>query len=123
LINPDPGNNANFYQSGYTIGSPYLRTPVGEFENSESPYDTFDQGGNVWEWNEAVLHGSYRGLRGGSFNDGDYSLHASLRSYLSPTYEYYYLGFRVVEVPEPATLALLAFGGMGVLMERKRLRR
>ena len=25
---------------------------MGEFENSESPYGTFDQGGNVWEWNE-----------------------------------------------------------------------
>ena len=53
LVNPDPGNNANFHVGGvYTIGGPYWRTEVGEFENSESPYGTFDQGGNVWEWNE-----------------------------------------------------------------------
>jgi len=55
VISPDPGNNANFYQDGYTIGSPYYRTEAGEFENSDSPYGTFDQGGNVYEWNEAVI--------------------------------------------------------------------
>lgn len=33
-------------------------------------YGTFDQGGNVVEWNEAVLlYGYGRGLRGGSFED------------------------------------------------------
>jgi len=52
LINPDLGNNANFYQdSSRTIGSPYWRTEVGEFENSDSPYGTFDQGGNVYDVN------------------------------------------------------------------------
>ena len=45
LLTPDPGNNANFYDGSYTIGSPYYMTVVGEFENSESPYGTFDQGG------------------------------------------------------------------------------
>ena len=33
--------------NGYLIGSPYYRTVVGEFELSDSPYGTFDQGGNV----------------------------------------------------------------------------
>ncbi len=120
LITPDPGNNANFYQSGYTIGSPYYRTEVGEFENSDSPYGTFDQGGNVWEWNEAILYGSYRGLRGGSFSDvGDYSLRASYRGLDNPAYEFDVIGFRVSEVPEPATMALLGLGALG-LLRRKR---
>jgi formylglycine-generating enzyme len=108
LVNPDPGNNANFYQSGYTIGSPYWTTEVGEFENSASPYGTFDQGGNVWEWNEAILYGSYRGLRGGSFIGNGYSLHAAFRYDNTPSYENRSLGFRVASfIPEPGSITLL----------------
>lgn len=120
LISPDPGNNANFYQVGYTIGSPYYRTEVGEFENSDSPYGTFDQGGNVWEWNEAVLFGSCRGLRGGSFGDGDSVLHASYRIYDHPAYEFNYIGFRVSEVPEPGSALLLLIGCAGLISRRRR---
>ncbi len=123
LIDPDPGNNANYNISSgdFTIDGPYWRTPVGEFENSESPYGTFDQGGNVWEWNEAIIEGSYRGLRGGSFgpNVDDGWLCAAFRYYFYPTYEGCSVGFRVSEVPEPATLGLLA-AGLGALMARRR---
>ncbi len=52
----DPSNNANFDSNGYTIGEPYFRTPVGEFEHSDSAYGTFDQGGNLYEWNEAIFY-------------------------------------------------------------------
>ena len=51
------GNNANYYTA--PVPTPSIRgkytTVVGEFQNSDSPYGTFDQGGNVWEWNEAVV--------------------------------------------------------------------
>ena len=108
LIDPDPGNNATYYDSawpdpaGCTIGSPYYRTEAGAHENSDSPYGTFDQGGNVFEWNETILHGpccDNRVRRGGSFVDVDYILHAAIRDCYYPTRESVLTGFRVAEVP------------------------
>ena len=124
LIAPDPGNNATWYDSGYTIGSPYWRTEVGAHENSDSPYGTFDQGGNLWEWNEALLYGSNRGLRAGSFESdvgvGDDPLHASFRDFhVPPTYEFANFGFRVAQVPEPAAVVMLALGSLGVALRRR----
>jgi len=110
----DPGNYATYDgDAGINgIGSPYYRTEVGEWENSDSPYGTFDQGGNVWEWNEAVPYGAYRGIRGGSFYTNDYDLHAAYSMYITPTNEVHNIGFRVSEVPEPTSLALLTLGAL-----------
>jgi formylglycine-generating enzyme required for sulfatase activity len=76
LIDPDPGSNATYQRSpgaDFTIGAPYYRTEVGAHENSESPYGTFDQGGNVLEFNETVPEPDIRGIRGGSWFWGDVS--------------------------------------------------
>lgn len=97
---PDPGNNANFYDTGFTIDSPYHRTEVGDFENSASPYGTFDQGGNVWEWNETTWFSSQRGLRGGAFNEFLSSLHASSLYNHVPVYSEFFVGFRVASLLE-----------------------
>ncbi len=111
LLTTDPGNHANIYDyfgtgnNSYTIGSPYYRTEVGDFENSASAYGTFDQGGNVWEWNEAVVYesedSSSRGLRGGSFVNGSTYLLASGRYYGGyPSEEGDDgMGFRVASIP------------------------
>ena len=115
----DPGNYAT-YDGDYGtngIGSPYYRTEVGEWENSDSPYGTYDQGGNVWEWNEAVI-GSYRGMRGGSFLVSD--LRASYRYVGDPADEFLHAGFRVSEVPEPASASVLLVGAVALLRRRKK---
>ena len=121
----DDGNNANFHQNGFTIGSPYYRTNVGEFENSESAYGTFDQGCNVWEWNEAIVNQdayyASRGMRGGSYYRDEGSLRACARDYNFPWVEIGSLGFRVSAVPEPSSLIALA-GGLISLLGLKRRR-
>ncbi len=124
----DTGNSANFYDGDYAIGAPYWRTNAGFFSSSDSSYGTFDQGGNVWEWNESVvIEGSgysERGQRGGSFrhgDGGDYALRASVRSYYGgyPSIESFFIGFRVSEVPEPATIVMLALTGVEILRRRR----
>ena len=121
----DPGNYAT-YDGDYGtdgIGSPYWRTEVGEWENSDSPYGTFDQGGNGKEWNEAILYGASRGLRGGAVWDGHYDLLASKRGDGPPSIQSDGVGFRVSEVPEPATLSLLALGALALIRRGRKRRR
>ena len=98
LETTNPGNNANYYDSSYLIGSPYYRTVIGEFELSDSPYGTFDMGGNVWEWNETEI-GSYRGVRGGSYSVNVINLGSSNRGNVIPDDEVSSIGFRVASVP------------------------
>jgi len=117
------GNSANYYSDSYLIGSPYYRTEVGEFQNSESPYGTFDQGGNVWEWNEQIIVDTMRGLRGGAFfGDGLFELEASTRMDVYPASGGMGYGFRLVQaVPEPSSLIVLA-AGLGMLLSQWRRR-
>jgi len=105
----NPGMNvANYDGSKWTGGV----TTVGSAE-SASHYGTFDQGGNVWEWNDAII-GSSRGLRGGSFNNPDNDLRSSFRDGNVATLEDDDVGFRVTSlaaIPEPSTYAF----GFGVI--------
>ena len=121
-----PGTDMTSGSANYelVVGGP---TDVGAYmaKPSESPYGTFDQAGNVNEWNEAIIESgaSYRGFRGGSFRSrtaSSFFLHAAGRGSGTPTWKLSYIGFRVVEVPEPGTLSLLALGGLAVLRRRKR---
>jgi formylglycine-generating enzyme len=128
VLSTDPGNSANYYINNYSIGSPYYRTNVGEFENSGSAYGTFDQGGNVWEWNEAIVYQdatyAYRGMRGGSCRYyWSYSLEAWLRYWDDfPSNEGSSMGFRVVQLPEPSSMIAL-LGGLVSLLGMRRRRR
>jgi formylglycine-generating enzyme required for sulfatase activity len=123
---PPPGaaNTANFKgPNGYAVtGSNSLSssqnylTDVGAYSLSASPYGTFDQGGNVWEWNEAILDtgisGSIpdRGIRGGAWSGLDINMKAGLRNHDPASTESSDFGFRIATVPEPTTFALAAIG-------------
>ena len=72
---------------------------VGALSGSPSACGTFDQNGNMWEWNEASNNGRSRGVRGGSFylNDRPAYLQSGTRyDYIAPTDEHPNYGFRVV---------------------------
>ncbi len=103
-------NHANFANA---VGN---LTDVGAYSGTTSPYGAFDMGGNVFQWNEALISGSNRGLRGGSFNSISNFLRSSFRDFIDPTNELNFVGFRVasISVPEPSTglLAVLACGLM-----------
>jgi formylglycine-generating enzyme len=123
----DPsGNNAN-YRTGYgsyPIDSGKYTTVVGEFQNSASAYGTFDQGGNVWEWDEAIVYQdadyAYRGVRGGSFDDTYTAIWAPNRADYNPGNEGLNLGFRVSYVPEPSSIIALLGGLTGLIRLRRR---
>jgi formylglycine-generating enzyme required for sulfatase activity len=102
---------------GFAIGS---TTDVGSYTGDGSPYGTFDQGGNVWEWNDAVIDGRSRGLRGSSFYDFKFDLHASGRLFNVPTDGPLNVGFRVASVPEPTSLLLTMLASGVMLIRRKR---
>ncbi len=64
-------------------------------------YGTFDMGGNLWEWNEAIILTYNRGARGGAFNSVVDPLRASSRGSSIPTNEFNNLGFRVSQAAVP----------------------
>src|SRR5207302_9842042 len=58
---------------------PIYLTDVGAYTGTTSPYGAFDMGGNVVQWNEGLIGGSARGVRGGSFGDPSFPLQSSIR--------------------------------------------
>jgi sulfatase modifying factor 1 len=130
-------NQANYFtgagrsvtQSGnYSASQNYL-TDVGAFSGSGSFYGTFDQSGNVFQWNDLdglAASGSSRGLRGGGWGSDAVPLSSSRRSTPSPSEENDIRGFRLaspVPVPEPSTwvmgLAGIACGGWQMVRRRR----
>jgi len=123
-------NNNSLYsvtQSGnYSASQNYL-TDVGAFSGSGSFYGTFDQSGNVWQWNDLDgTPGSTRGLRGGFWTEYDPFVLSSSYRLTSPSFAGTNYGFRLaapVPVPEPSTcaslLAGLACGGYSLFRRRR----
>jgi formylglycine-generating enzyme required for sulfatase activity len=112
-----PSATANQANCNNAVGD---LTDWGSYAGSASPNWTFDQGGNVLEWNETVNLDDSRGVRGGNFYDPG-ALGASNRSSLGPITEWAVLGFRVAMIPEPGT-GLLVMGGLLGLAGWRRVR-
>jgi hypothetical protein len=119
LIDPDPGNNATFRKvtGEYTIGAPYFRTEVGAHENSASAYGTFDQGGNVQEFNETVPVSDIRGIRGGSYFTGDILGKWDRPVDMHSSDEFRDLGFRVATVARADVTNLRGFDPVATWFE------
>lgn len=93
-------------------------TDVGDYVPSY--YGTYDQAGNAWEWNDAVI-GSSRGLRGGSWSSSDFLLRSSGRGSGSPASGGFNVGFRLASnVPEPSRVLMFGFAGLALLARRRR---
>ena len=130
-------NQANYVTgAGYSVtqsssydGDQNYLTDVGAFTNSASFYGTFDQIGNVYQWNDLDgLPGTTRGLRGGVWQyNNPYNISSSYSYSNDPSGEYGTTGFRLASpVPEidPAgmgSMLALIGGGLG-LLERRRKR-
>ena len=116
--------SANYRGPSGFVDPTYYTTEVGAYDAkpSDSPYGTFDQAGNVWEWNETIVDVSYRSLRGGSYYSSVPSLLVERADY-DPSAGTRSTGFRVSQVPEPASMAVLAFGSIAILLRRRGRRR
>ncbi len=115
-VNYAPGGVYSVTQSGYDPNQNYL-TDVGAFSGSGSFYGTFDQSGNVSQWNDLdglASSGSSRGLRGGGWsNRRPFYLSSSDSVSYDPSFELNAVGFRLaspVAVPEPSTWVMAAGG-------------
>jgi formylglycine-generating enzyme required for sulfatase activity len=117
----NPGTNvANYFSGADWNGQDGNVTTVGSAGvGSASYYGTFDQGGNVWEWNEAIISSS-RGLRGGSWGSNVTDLQSYTRPFSSPANENDFIGFRLASVPEPSSVLMAGVGGMALLTRRRR---
>jgi formylglycine-generating enzyme required for sulfatase activity len=119
-----PTGTANRANCQYAAGD---LTAVGSYTGSPSPYGTFDQGGNGYEWNEAMIPCNlsgpcfdvYRGVRGGGLDGGSQSLAATIRSEANPANEGRTFGLRLVMIPEPSTGLLVTFGLLGLGARRR----
>ena len=105
------GEYAWFANNAFYIGEDYAHA-VGT--KKANPWGFFDLHGNVWEWSRdgyernppggrdpfvSPLGAAYRIFRGGSWFDGSTFCESAYRNLNSPSYCYYFMGFRLATAP------------------------
>ena len=120
-------NNANYYScgGGTTCTDPVNRlTTVGYFGGSPGPYGTYDQGGDINQWNETTLDEETFDARGGDRDPYCTAMVASpFGSGARADDRGQPDGVRVASVPEPGSITLLGMGAIGLLAYAWRWRR
>jgi sulfatase modifying factor 1 len=116
----NPGANVANYNYGADWNSQNGNVTTVGSAAAYNYFGTSDQGGNVWEWNDAVISGSSRGLRGGAWFYLEGGLRSSYRYFNGPSSENFVLGFRVASVPEPTSFVLTMLASGLMLVRRKR---
>lgn len=114
----DTDYDAVFKDSGYVPGA-FAVTDSG----TASPYGTYGQNGNVWEWNERSDGGTITGgVRGAAFGENaNDMLSTNDIPAFGATSQNHVVGFRVASVPEPSTLMFaLTSAGLGLSIRRRK---
>lgn len=126
LLGSDP-NEANYraanryavtQSTGLSSTANYL-TEVGAFSGSPSAYGTFDQTGNLLEWNDGTGAASqFKYQRGGTWAWTNTYATSSYSSAIGPTAETDTAGFRIATVPEPTIVSFVMLGISGIMALR-----
>lgn len=86
-------NPTRGYHPTYETGGPPYTSPAGAF--AANGYGLYDMAGNVFEWCDDTL-GSYRLIRGGSWDYNAFSARCGYSYWVNPEYADNNYGFRAV---------------------------